>query len=125
MNNGSRPGVEHITYVPTTVSFLYSSVALDVFSRRVVGWSMASHLRAELGLNLLEMAVAQRRPTDVIHDSGQGYLYTSLAFENRGQQESIRLSIRSVGDCYDNALCESFYATLECELIARSTFSGL
>ena len=125
MNCGLRPGVEHITYVPTTAGFLYLSVVLDVFSRRVVGWSMASHLRTELVLDALEMAVDQRRPTDVIHHSDQGCQYTSLAFGQRCQKEGIRPSMRSVGDCYDNAMCESFFATLECELIARSTFSSL
>lgn len=67
----------------------------------------------------------QRRPTDVIHHSDQGCQYTSLAFGQRCQKEGIRPSMGSVGDCYDNAMCESFFATLECELIARSTFSSL
>ena len=117
--------VADITYVTTTVGFLYLSVVLDVFSRRVVGGSMASHLRTELVLDSLEMAVDQRHPTDVIHHSDQGCQYTSLAFGQRCQREGIRPSMGSVGDCYDNALCERFFATLECELIARSTFSSL
>lgn len=117
--------VADITYVPTTAGFLYLSVVLDVFSRRVVGWSMANHLRTELVLDALEMAVEQRRPTDVIHHSDQGCQYTSLAFGQRCQAAGVRPSMGSVGDCYDNALCESFFATLECELIARSHFSSL
>ena len=70
--------VADITYVPTTAGFLYLSVVIDVFSRRVVGWSMASHLRTELVLDALEMALQQRRPIDVIHHSDQGCQYTSL-----------------------------------------------
>ena len=75
--------VADITYVPTTSGFLYLSVVLDVFSRRVVGWSMANHLRTELVLDALEMAVQQRRPADVIDHSDQGCQYTSLAFGQR------------------------------------------
>ena len=99
--------VADITYVPTTAGFLYLSVVLDVFSRRVVGWSMANHLRTELVLDALEMAVQQRRPIDVIHHSDQGCQYTSLAFGHRCQHAGVRPSMGSVGDCYDNALCES------------------
>ena len=117
--------VADITYVPTTAGFLYLAVVLDVFSRRVVGWSMANHLRTELVLDALDMAVQQRRPVDVIHHSDQGCQYTSLAFGNRCHSAGIRSSMGSVGDCYDNALCESFFATLECELILRSHFSSL
>ena len=117
--------VADITYVPTTSGFLYLSVVLDVFSRRVVGWSMANHLRTELVLDALEMAVQQRRPVDVIHHSDQGCQYTSLGFGQRCQSAGVRPSMGSVGDCYDNALCESFFATLECELIERSHFSSL
>jgi putative transposase len=117
--------VADITYVPTTAGFLYLAVVLDVFSRRVVGWSMANHLRTELVLDALDMAVQQRRPVDVIHHSDQGCQYTSLAFGNRCHSAGIRPSMGSVGDCYDNALCESFFATLECELILRSHFSSL
>ena len=117
--------VADITYVPTTAGFLYLSVVLDVFSRRIVGWSMAPHLRTELVVDALEMALHQRRPTDVIHHSDQGSQYTSLAFGHRCRRAGVRPSMGSVGDCYDNALCESFFATLECELIQRSQFSSL
>ncbi len=103
--------------------FLYLAVILDVFSRRVVGWSMADHLRAELVVGALEMAVWNRRPGDgVIHHSDHGCQYTSLLFGERCQAVGIRCSMGSVGDCYDNAMAESFFATLECELLARQTF---
>ena len=117
--------VGDITYVPTTAGFLYLAVVLDVFSRRVVGWSMANHLKTELVLDALDMALQQRRPTHVIHHSDQGCQYTSLAFGKRCHSAGIRPSMGSVGDCYDNAMCESFFATLECELILRTHFSSL
>lgn len=114
--------VADITYIPTWAGFLYLAVVLDVWSRRVVGWAMADHLRTELVLSALNMAIEQRRPTHVIHHSDQGCQYTSIAFGKRCQELGVRPSMGSVGDCYDNALCESFFATLECELIDRFTF---
>lgn len=118
----NRLWVADITYVPTQAGFLYLAVVLDVWSRRVVGWSMATHLRTELVLTALDMAILQRQPTDVIHHSDQGSQYTAIAFGGRCKEAGIRPSMGSVGDCYDNALCESFFATLECELIDRSQF---
>jgi len=117
-----RLWVADITYVPTWAGFLYLAVVLDAWSRRVVGWAMASHLRTELVLAALDMAVAQRRPTGVIHHSDQGCQYTSLAFGRRCREAGVRPSMGSVGDAYDNAMCESFFATLECELLDRQRF---
>ena len=117
--------VSDITYVPTTVGFLYLAVVLDVFSRKVVGWSMAGHLRTELVLSALEMAVAQRDASGVIHHSDRDCQYTSYAFGQRCERAGIRPSMGRVGDCYDNAMAESFFATLECELIERSHFTTL
>ncbi len=114
--------VADITYVPTWAGFLYLAVVIDVFSRRVVGWTMASTLQSELVLSALNMALWQRHPCGVIHHSDQGSQYTSLAFGKRCDEAGIRPSMGSVGDCYDNALCESFFATLECELIDRRCF---
>jgi putative transposase len=116
--------VADITFVPTLSGFLYLAVVLDAWSRRVVGWAMATHLRCELVLAALEMAVVARRPRDVIHHSDQGCQYTAIAFGNRCREAGVRPSMGSVGDCYDNALCESFFATLECELIDRSRFDS-
>lgn len=116
--------VADITYVPTWAGFLYLAVVLDVWSRRVVGWAMATHLRTELVLEALDMAVEQRRPTNVIHHSDQGCQYTSVAFGLRCREVGIKPSMGSVGDAYDNALCESFFATLECELIDRRRFQS-
>src|SRR4030095_6702020 len=116
--------VADITYVPTAAGFLYLAVVVDVWSRRVVGWAMANHLRAELVLDALNMALGQRRPREVIHHSDQGSQYTSLAFGKRCKEAGVRPSMGSVGDAYDNALCESFFATLECELLERRRFAS-
>ena len=117
-----RLWVADITYVPTWAGFLYLAVVIDVFSRRVVGWSMANHLRTELVLEALNMALWQRRPEGVVHHSDQGSQYTSIAFGKRCREMGVRPSTGSVGDCYDNAMAESFFATLECELIDRRSF---
>ena len=114
--------VADITYVPTWSGFLYLAVVLDVFSRRIVGWAMATHLRTELVLEALNMALWQRCPKGVIHHSDQGTQYTAIAFGERCEKFGVRPSTGSVGDCYDNAMCESFFATLECELIDRRSF---
>jgi putative transposase len=117
-----RLWVADITYIPTWSGFLYLAVVVDAWSRRVVGWSMAQHLRTELVLEALNMALWQRRPSRVIHHSDQGTQYTSLAFGQRCREAGVRPSMGSVGDCFDNAMCESFFATLECELLDRRRF---
>jgi transposase InsO family protein len=95
---------------------------LDVFSRRIVGWAMSNHMYTELMLRALDMALLQRRPDGVIHHSDQGCQYTSIAFGRRCREAGVRPSMGSVGDCFDNAMCEAFFATLECELLARTRF---
>jgi putative transposase len=117
-----RLWVADITYIPTWAGFLYLAVVLDAFSRRVVGWSMATTLATQLVLDALNMALATRRPKDVIHHSDQGSQYTSIAFGERCREAGVRPSMGSVGDAYDNAMCESFFATLECELLDRCRF---
>ena len=119
-----RLWVADITYIPTWVGFLYLAVVLDAWSRRVVGWAMATHLRTELVLDALTMAFQQRRPGDVIHHSDQGCQYTSIAFGQRCREMGVRPSMGSVGDAYDNAMGESFFATLECELLDRHRFQS-
>ena len=118
----NRLWVADVTYVPTWAGFLYLAIVLDVFSRRVVGWSMANHLRTELVLNALNMALARRRPRCVVHHSDKGSQYTSLAFGNRCREMGVVTSTGTAGDCFDNAMAESFFATLECELIDRRCF---
>jgi putative transposase len=112
-----------ITYIPTWTGWLHLAVVLDVFSRRVVGWAMADHLRTELVIDALDMAIWNRRPTEgLVHHSDQGCQYTSLAFGRRLREAGLVASMGSVGDCYDNAVTESFFATLECELLHRHRF---
>jgi putative transposase len=121
----NRIWVADITYIPTWAGFLYLAIVLDVWSRRVVGWAMETHLRTELVLEALQMATSQRRAKSVIHHSDQGCQYTSIAFGKRCEQLGVRPSTGSVGDCYDNAMAESFFATLECELLDRTRLGGL
>jgi putative transposase len=123
VDGSDRLWVADITYIATWAGFLFLAVVLDAWSRRVVGWAMAAHLRTELVLDALNMAIGQRRPTQVIHHSDQGCQYTSIAFGQRCHEAGVRPAMGSVGDAYDNALCESFFATLECELLDRRRFA--
>lgn len=118
-----RLWVADITYVRTWAGWLYLAVVLDAFSRRIVGWSMADHLRTDLVLDALNMAVWNRRPEPgLVHHSDRGCQYTSLAFGRRCREAGILPSMGSRGDAYDNALAESFFATLETELLTRQSF---
>jgi putative transposase len=117
--------VADITYVPTWAGFLYLAVVIDCFSRKIVGWSMRDDLTTRLVLDALEMAIGCRRPgKGVVHHSDQGTQYGSYAFGRRCRLAGIMPSMGSVGDAYDNAAAESFFATLECELIDRETFQS-
>jgi putative transposase len=120
----NRLWVADITYIPTWAGFLYLAVVLDAWSRRVVGWAMETHLRTELVLDALQFAVKQRQPSNVIHHSDQGCQYTSIQFGLRCKEAGVRPSMGSVGDAYDNAMAESFFATLECELLDRRRFKS-
>lgn len=118
-----RLWVADITQQRTWEGWLYVAVVLDAFSRRVVGLAIAEHLRTELVLEALDMAVAHRRPgRGLVHHSDHGCQYTSLAFGRRIREAGIAQSMGSVGDCFDNAVAESFFATLECELFDRHTW---
>ena len=122
-DGANRLWVADITYVSSWAGFLYLAVVLDVWSRKIVGWAMRTDLKKELVVEALEMAVNQRRPAkEVIHHSDQGSQYTSLAFGKRCREAFVKPSMGSVGDCFDNAMCESFFATLECELLNRRSF---
>jgi putative transposase len=102
--------VADITYIPTWAGFLYLAVVLDACSRRIVGWLMATTLATRLVLDALNMALAMRRPKGVIHRSDQGSQYASIEFGHRCREAGVRPSMGSVGDAYDNAMCESFFA---------------
>lgn len=117
--------VADITYIPTWSGFLFLAVVLDVFSRKVVGWAMSASQRTELVTAALRMAVARRRPDNVVvHHSDQGCQYTSYDFAKACRAVGIERSMGSVGDCFDNAMAESFFATLEWELLNRSVFEN-
>ena len=118
----NRLWVADITYVPTWSGFLFLAIVLDVYSRRVVGWAMANHMRKELVLEALDMAIYRRKPRGVVHHSDQCSQYTSIAFGKRCKEAGVLTSMGSIGDCFDNAMCESFNATLECELLAKRKF---
>jgi putative transposase len=111
--------VADITYIPTWAGSIYLAIVLDVFSRKVVGWAIESHLRTELVLQAMNTAIEQRRPTLVVHHSDHGCQYTSYAFGKRCQEMNVVPSMGSVGDAYDNAMAESFFATLEREVLNR------
>ena len=119
-----RLWVADITALPTRAGACYLASGADAWSRRVVGWSMAAHMRTELVSAALDAAIVRRRPgSDLIHHSDHGTQYTSLAFGRRLRESGIAASMGSIGDCYDNALAESFFATLETELIDRSDWA--
>ena len=109
-----------ITYVATLEGWLYLAVVLDAFSRKVVGWAMADHLRTELVADALAMAVQARRPAPgLIHHSDHGCQYTALAFGRQLEAAGILPSMGRVGDAYDNAVVESFFSSLKVELVDR------
>jgi putative transposase len=114
--------VADITYVPTWAGFLYLAVVLDVWSRRVVGWAMSTTLHTQVVLDAMNMAITQRQPREVVHHSDHGCQYTSIAFGLRCKEAGVRPSMGTVGDAFDNAMCESFFGTLECELLDRRRF---
>jgi putative transposase len=112
--------VADITYVRSHEGFLYLALILDACSRKVVGWSMATHLRTELVIDALQMAIARRKPAPgLVHHSDRGVQYTSLSFGKRLEDEGLLPSMGQVGSAYDNALAESFVATLKTELLYR------
>jgi putative transposase len=118
-----RLWVADITCVHTDEGFLYLSFILDACSRRMVGWSMASHLRAELVVDALRMALWRRKPAPgLIHHSDRGVRYTALSFGKRLEEVGIRASMGRAGSALDNAMAESFVSTLKCELLHRDRF---
>lgn len=114
--------VADMTYIPTWTGFVYLAMVIDVYSRKVVGWAFGERMTADLVILALNMALMTRKPQSVIHHSDQGSQYTSIAFGNRCKEMGVRPSMGTVGDAYDNAMAESFFASLECELIARRTW---
>lgn len=119
----NRLWIADITYIRTWSGWLYLAVVLETFSRRVVGWSMADTLESALVVDALNMALWNRRPRPgLIHHSDRGSQYTSLAFGRRCREAGILPSMGRVGNAYDNAMAEAFFATLETELLTRRAF---
>jgi putative transposase len=115
--------VADITYLRTGEGWLYLAAVQDAYSRQIVGWSMATHMRSSLVVDALQMALARRRPAPgLIHHSDQGSQYVSLAFGRAASQAGIAVSMGSRGDAYDNAVAETFFATLKKELVNRRSW---
>jgi transposase InsO family protein len=113
-----RVWVTDITYVPTRQGWLYLAVVLDLASRKVVGWAMGATLESELAVSALEAALQQRRPAPgLLHHSDRGAQYTSWDYQERLEACRAVVSMSRKGNCWDNAVAESFFATLEVELI--------
>jgi putative transposase len=120
----NRVWTADVTYVPTEQGWLYLAIVMDLYARKIVGWSMAGHQKAALVEAALTMALRHRRPAPgVIHHSDQGGQYQAHSFIQLCDEHGVRRSVGTAGDCYDNAVTESFFATLECELIDRTTFA--
>jgi putative transposase len=116
--------VADITYLRTWEGWLYLAAVQDAYSRAIVGWSMADHMRAELVVDALQMAVTRRRPAPgLVHHSDQGSQYVSLGFGQAARDAGIARSMGSKGDCYDNAVAESLFATLKKELVHRRSWA--
>ena len=115
--------VADITYLRTWEGWVYLAAIQDAFSRRIVGWSMADHMRAELVLDALQMALHRRNPgPGLVHHSDQGSQFVSLAFGQKARDAGIAVSMGSKGCAYDNAVAESFFATLKKELVHRRSW---
>jgi len=120
-----RVWVVDFTYVPTREGWLFLAVVLDLASRRVIGWAMRETMDTALPLAALTMALADRRPAPgLIHHSDRGSQYASAAYRAVLQQHGVVASMSRKGDCYDNAVAESFFATLEHELLADVAFAS-
>lgn len=120
-----RVWVGDVTGVPTKQGWLYLAVLVDLFSRQVVGWSMSSRNDTDLTLGALEMAIEHRQPAEgLIHHSDRGANYSCHLYQQRLSDARILPSMSRKGDCWDNAVAESFFATLEFELIERQRFEN-
>jgi putative transposase len=113
-----------ITYIPTREGFLYLAAVIDLCSRKIVGWSMADHLRTELCVNALNMALLSRRPgKNLLHHSDRGVQYASVDYQRMLSSRQIAVSMSRTGDCYDNAAMESFWGTLKTELVYHRDYA--
>jgi transposase InsO family protein len=114
-----------ITYVPTEEGWLYLAAVIDLCSRKVVGWAMADHLRAQLCTEALEMALARRKPgAGLLHHSDRGVQYACNDYRELLEEHGIQCSMSGKGDCYDNAVIESFFKTLKTELVYQHEYQS-
>jgi putative transposase len=123
--SADRTWVADITYVPTDEGWLYLAAVLDCFSRKVVGWAMAEHMQVDLVADALRMALAHRRPDGrkLLHHSDRGAQYASDDYQHLLARHGITCSMSGRGDCYDNAMMESFWATLKTELVHHQAYA--
>ena len=113
-----------ITYIPTAEGWLYLAAVIDLYSRKVVGWATADHLRAELPATALRMALLQRKPPkDLLHHSDRGVQYACDDYQQLLAKHGVVASMSRRGNCYDNAVMESFFGTLKTELTHHETFT--
>ncbi len=121
----NRKWLADITYIPTDEGWLYLAAVLDCFSRRIVGWSMADHLEMDLAADALKMALLQRAPRGrgLLHHSDRGVQYASEDYQQLLKEKGIEVSMSGRGDCYDNAMMESFWATLKSELVHHRSYA--
>ena len=121
----NRKWLADITYIPTAEGWLYLSAVLDCFSRKIVGWSMADHLETDLAADALKMALLQRQPRgqELLHHSDRGVQYASEDYQHLLSEHGIEVSMSGRGDCYDNAMMESFWATLKSELVHQRRYA--
>ena len=120
----NRKWVADITYVATDEGWLYVAAVLDVFSRRIVGWSMAEHMRVDLVSDALQMALQRRCPAEgLLHHSDRGVQYASEDYQRLLAEHQIQVSMSGKGDCWDNALMESFWASFKTELVYQQEYA--
>ena len=121
----NRKWLADITYIPTGEGWLYLAAVLDAFSRRIVGWSMADHLETDLAADALKMALLQRAPRgrDLLHHSDRGVQYASEEYQQLLKDRGVEVSMSGRGDCYDNAMMESFWATLKSERVHHRSYA--
>jgi len=120
----NRKWVTDITYIPTDEGWLYLAGVLDLFSRKIVGWAMAGHMRTELVSEALQMAIVHRRPSEgLLHHSDQGVQYASEDYQQLLQKHHMAVSMSAKGECWDNACAESFWGTLKTELVNHERYA--
>jgi transposase InsO family protein len=122
-NTANQVWVSDMTYIPTDEGWLYLAVTMDLFSRKIVGWSMAATMHAEIVINALSMAISSRRPEPgLIHHSDRGSQYASEAFRSQLTEGGLLASMSRTGNCYDNAAMESFFHSLKTELVNHEQY---